>query len=292
MQIGNLIKDSALFPLAARTTVVGTYGSEVVDRVGFESAVHRLSSAASSAGTGVSLAVKLQSSGNVARGYDNSAGAADAGVELRKGSNDNYRLSIKFTQSGARQINKVFLKLKNTGTITAGKIVTVTIETDSTGNPSGTAVHADATANVLCNAIGSSYQWVEFAFVRPVDLADATVYHIVLTGDYTAHATNCIVLATSTVASGGNFNIYDSSWGTMSTTDKGVGYVEQYNFSDVTSQAFTAVTEAAGSFQSKKVDLRSSGRYLRHLATVTGTSASFQCSSSISLGGADFQPQS
>lgn len=289
-QLGEQIKVSELLPIATRTQTVGTYGSAVVDRKDFLSAVAVLSSNKSTAGSSVSLACKMQHSIDLARGYDNSTGAESTDVKLRDGTASNIKLSAKFTQSGARQIAKVFLRLKSLGTITAGKTVTVTIETDSTSDPSGTAVHADATASVLCSTIGTSYEWVEFELTRPVDLADATPYHVVLTGDYDVSSSNCVILATTTVASGGNFNYFDAAYTTMSTTEKVVGYIEEYNFADVSGWAFTAVSELADSFQSDDADLSALNAKIRMLATITGASASFVCGANVILGSAKELP--
>ena len=284
--LGERISTTELLPIAARTTTVGTYGSAVIDRVEKDSSRVILHSAASSAGTGVSLAVKMQESDAAGAGsFDNRSGT-EVAVELRKGSNDNIKLAAKVTQSGARQVKSVFLRLKNVGTIASGKTVTVTLETDSSGDPSGTAIHADATATVLCSSIDSSFDWVEFELTRPVDIADTTVFHIVLSGNYTESSSNYIAWATETVGSGGDFNIFDSAWGGVSSTTAAMGYIEEYNFSDISGAAFTAVDETAGSFQELDVELSERKRYLRALATVTGTSASFQCGAHIILGNA------
>lgn len=284
--LGESVKTQELFDVAARTQVVGTYGSKVIDAVACDSCVVILNSAKSSAGTGVSMAVKMQESDAVARGSKDDSGAtADNDVKLRSAADTAIKLSAKITQAGARQISKVFLKLKRLGTIAAGKVVTVTLETDSVGNPSGTAIHADATASVLCSAIGTAYEWVEFAFTRPVDIADTTVFHIVLTGDYDVSTSLCIILATDTVTSGGDYNIYTTTWGTLSATTKVVGYVEQYNFSDVSGDTFTAVTETAASHQAKEWELLATKRNLRLLATITGASASFVCGASMVIRG-------
>jgi hypothetical protein len=284
--IGEETKTQELFDIASRTTVVGTYGSKVIERGTARSCIAILNSAKSAAGSTTSLAIKMQESDAVTRGVDSSSASADNDVKLRSAADTAIKLSKKFTQSGARQISKVFLKLKSLGSITAGKIVTARIETDSTGDPSGTLVHADATASVLCSAIATSYGWVEFAFSRPIDLANATVYHIVLIGDYDVSSSNCIILATDTVASGGDYNIYTTTWGTMSTTQVVNCYAEQYNFSDISSYTFTAVDELAASHQAKEWSLLTQKQYLRAKATVTGTSADFTCGASIVIDGA------
>lgn len=283
--VGEEIAVKELFHNQARTQAVGAYGSKVVNHRSFASSVFVLQSAKSSAGTGVSLAVKMQESDDAIRGSkDDSAGAVDNDVKLRSAANTAIKLAAKVTQTGARQIKSVSLRLKRLGTIAAGKVATITLETDSTGNPSGTAVHEDAVANVLCTAIGTEYQWVEFAFPRAVDVADTTVFHIVLSGDYTESADNCIVLAVSDVASGGDYNIYDTTWGTLDDTKKVVGFDLEFNFSDMSGAAFSNVDETADSFQTKDLVLSDKKPNVRALATITGASASFVCSACAILG--------
>lgn len=291
--LGEKTKTSELLDVAARVTTVGTYGSAVVDRLGFDSSLCVQHSAASSAGSSVTLNTKMQESDAVARGSkDDADGAADNNYQLRDASTSNIKFSAKVTQSGARQIKSVFLKLKKEGTITSGKIVTCRLETDSTGDPSGTLVHADATKDVETDDIAAAYGFIEFELTRPVDIADTTVFHIVLTGDYTESTSNCITLAVSDVASGGDFNFFDAAWDTMSTVLKSVGYIEQYTFSDISGAAFAAVSETAGAFEKLDVELVGKKRYVRALATVAGTSASFQCGASVVLGNAADKPVS
>lgn len=292
--LGERTKSSELFDIAARVTTVGTYGSAVIDRIGFDSALSILNSAASTAGSSVSLAVKMQDSDVTGRGFDNSTGAADVDNDLRDGTASNIELGLQFTQSGARQIKSVWLNLKKKGTITSGKVVTVQVHGDTGGEkPDDTLVHADAAATVETDDIAATYGLVEFALTRPVDLADATAYWIVLEGDYDVSSTNCISLATTTVASGGNFNWHDADWdATMVTTKKGVAYTEEYNFGDITNATFTAVDELATSHQKIDVELPAEKRYIRALATVTGASASFQCGASLVLGRANKMPVS
>lgn len=288
--LGESISTTELLPVAARVTTVGTYGSAVIDKVGFESSRFLLHSAKSSAGTGTSLAVKVQESDAVVTGSLNNKSGTEAAVELRKGANDNIKLAAKVTQSGAAQVKSVFLRLKKVGTITSGKTVTVTLETNNAGDPSGTAVHADATATVETDNISSSWGFIEFTLTRPVHIADTTVFHVVLSGNYTESSSNYVAWATEVVASGGDFNIFDLAWGGVSATVAAMGYDSQYSFSDVSGGAFTAVDETADSFQELDIELKALKPKLRVVATVTGSSASFQSGACVILGNSKEQP--
>lgn len=289
--LGEKTKTQELLDIAARVTTVGDYGSKVIDRRGFDSSICILNSAKSSAGSSTTLDVKMQDSAPVARGTkDDATGAADNDYQLRDASTSNIKFSAIITQSGARQIESVSLKLKKEGTITSGKIVTVRLETDSTGDPSGTLVHADATIDVETDDIAAAYAFVKFTFPRAVDIADTTVYHIVLTGDYTESTSNCITLAVSDVASGGDFNFFDAAWDTQSTVLKVVGYVEEYNFSDISGAAFATVDELTAAFEKIDVELVGKNQFVRALATVAVSSASYQCGASIVLGNPSLKP--
>ncbi len=224
-------------------------------------------SAMTSAGTTPTLALKLQQSAAAVQGAEYATvGTND--IVLRNNTNDNIKLSAKWTQSGARQIKTASLVLKNNGTITAGKILTLTLETDTAGDPSGTALGTAGT--VLCSAVGTSYSYITFTFAKPVDVADATVYHLVLAGDYTVSSSNNITWRTATVASGGNANVYDSAYAAVTTNSREF-YLRQYNFADVTGGGFTTVTTTS-STQTRQLDVDGLGEVLRAHATVTGSS--------------------
>lgn len=222
------------------------------------------------AGTNPTLTTKLQHSEPLSQGTAyTTVGTND--IPLRYNTNDNIKLSASFTQSGARQIKTVALKLKKVGTITTGKVVFVTIETNNAGDPSGTAL--GTSANVQTDDISSSaYAWVTFTFAKPVDVSDATVYHVVLAGDFTVSTSNHIVWRTATVASGGNANVYDSGWAAVSTNSREF-FAYEYNFSDVTSGGFTQVTTAlTGSLQFKEFDVNALKPIVRPYHTIGGTS--------------------
>lgn len=224
-------------------------------------------SAMTSAGSSPTLDLKLQQSPALAAGGEYATvGAND--IVLRNGSNDNIKLAAKWTQSGARQIKTASLMLKNNGTITAGKLLTLTINTNSTADPSSTVLGTADT--VLCSAVGTSYAYVTFTFAKPVDVADATVYWLVLAGDYTESSSNNITWRTATVGSGGNANVFDSAWSAVTTNSREF-YLREYNFTDVTGGGFTQVTTAT-STQTRQLNLDNLSPIVRAHATVTGSS--------------------
>jgi hypothetical protein len=218
-------------------------------------------------GSGITSDIKLQISPDLALGSSYvTEGATDKALNLS--TSGKTKIGVQFTQSGVRQIKTIALRLKRVGAITAGKILTLTLNANSTGDP-GTVLGTAAT--VLCSSIGTSYEWVTFTFATPVDLADSTVYHIVLTSDYDASDTLYIAWNALTVASGGNCEDYaPSSWADVATLNL-MFYAMQYNFADITGGAFTQVVNAA-SLQSKVININA-GRFIRAKNTVAGGSA-------------------
>ncbi len=194
----------------------------------------------SDAGTSPTLDVKLQHSNPASNGAAfTTAGASDN--ILKAGASTTVKLGAKFTQSGARSISGGSVVLNKIGTITAGKLVTVELFADSSGSPTGSAL--GSTTIDIDSLITTSYDRVPFSFATPVELADATVYHLVLTADYTASASNAVQWRNATVASGGNFETHnDTTWAAVTGTKSFEFILEQYTFTDVTSGAFTQVT--------------------------------------------------
>jgi hypothetical protein len=78
-------------------------------------------------------------------------------------------------------IHKVDIYLKKTGS-PSGQL-TLNLETDSSGKPSGTVL--DTSDNVAVSSVGASFALVTFNFATPVRLEAFTQYHLVLEGDST-----------------------------------------------------------------------------------------------------------
>ena len=226
--------------------------------------------AAEAQGSEITLNVKFQASDPAALGgsYNeyNETGATDKA--LNKVTSGKTKIAVQFTQSGARSIKRVALRLKKTDTIASDKLLTLTIETDSSGAPSGTAL---GTATILANSVGAKYDWYDFVFTAPVDVANSTVYHLVLTSNYTASDTNYISWQGLTVASGGNAEDYTSSWTDITTLNL-LYRIFQYNFADIPGAAFTEVGNAAA-FEAIHFPVADAKRIVRAVATVAGGTA-------------------
>ena len=225
--------------------------------------------AAEAQGSGITLNVKFQASDPAALGGNyneyNETGATDKA--LNKVTSGKTKIAVQFTQSGARSIKRVALRLKKTDTIASDKLLTLTIETDSSGAPSGTAL---GTATILANSVGAKYDWYDFVFTAPVDVANSTVYHLVLTSNYTASDTNYISWQGLTVASEGNAEDF-TPWTDITTLNL-LYRIFQYNFADIPGAAFTEVGNAAA-FEAIHFPVADAKRIVRAVATVAGGTA-------------------
>lgn len=251
-----------VLPLAVRGATYGGPDFDMSHYLGPAKAIL----AAEAQGSDVTLNVKFQASDPAALGGSyNETGDTDKA--LNKETSGKTKIAVQFTQSGARSIKRVALRLKKTGTIASDKLLTLTIETDSSGAPSGTAL---GTATILANSVGATYDWYDFVFTAPVDVANSTVYHLVLTSNYTASDTNYISWQGLTVASGGNAEDY-TSWTDITTLNL-LYRIFQYNFADIPGAAFTEVGNAAA-FEAIHFPVADAKRIVRAVATVAGGTA-------------------
>lgn len=257
---------SHLSILSAAVRAATTFGADV-DVVNLMGRAHAILDAEAQ-GSGITLSVKLQSCQGLLRGYSFDS-VGDQDIPLRNNAADNVKLSVAYTQSGARQVKRIGLMLKQKGAIAAGKNIWLTIEADNAGAPSGTPL---ATSSLVeAASVGAAYASVPFTFATPLNLEDSTLYHVVLQGDYTAGATNQIQWRAATVASDGNAEVYDTSWADVVTNSFEI-YIDQYTFVDVPGAAFADVGNAV-SLQELILPVDTVGEVVRGVATVAGGSA-------------------
>lgn len=224
----------------------------------------------SSNGTSPTAAVKLQHSDPATTG----ALYATVGTtvnKLRAGASTTVKLGAKFTQSGAASVKTVALDLKYVGTITAGKVVTLDIHTDNAGVPSATSLGTSASIDINTTVPTAAYGYVTFTFATPVDLSDATVYHMVLSGDYTASTSNYVSWLSNTVASAGNQSTNDATTWSAVATESFAFYAMQYSFADITGGDFTGMTTTS-SVQSRQLNTDYLKAFVRTYVTIGGTS--------------------
>ncbi|MDQ7027564.1 MAG: choice-of-anchor R domain-containing protein, partial [Anaerolineae bacterium] len=103
-------------------------------------------------------------------------------------SNDSLAQGVQV--SSVTNVKSVKLWLRKSGT-PAGNL-TVKIETDSSGSPSGTVVTNGTSATVAASSLATSYGWIEFTFSTPPSLSASTQYHLVLETTDTQSNTNYV----------------------------------------------------------------------------------------------------
>lgn len=211
--------------------------------------------------------------------------AGDTWVTLRYDTNDQVKLAHKFTTaaSGAAStctIFKVKFYMKQVGTVAASKYLWATLEGDSSG-PDGSAVQTSY--KIAANSISATGEYVEFEFREPVALTAATVYYVVLQGDWTLSTSNHLAIYVDTVASGGTLYVYDSAWANTTTQSPNTtcSAIGTWTSATVTtkggtSSAFTAITATiedvkATAHQTRYLDAMAYGRYARVVMTKSGT---------------------
>lgn len=104
------------------------------------------------------------------------------------------QISQGFKCNTSSTVTKVRLWIKKVGTPAGTDTVTLVIQTNSSGIPSGTAVtNGTSTAVDISDTITTSYAWVTFTFATNPSLTAGTQYHLVLQGAFTISTSNYIV---------------------------------------------------------------------------------------------------
>ncbi|KKN09679.1 hypothetical protein LCGC14_1044100, partial [marine sediment metagenome] len=136
----------------------------------------------------------------------------------------NTRISQGFKCKTSGTVTKVRLWLKKVETPAATDTVTLEIQSDSSGVPSGTEVtNGVATAIDISDVITSSYAWVTFTFSTNPTLVAGTQYHLMLEGAFTISTTNYIhwgVDNYDVIYPDGTMSVYDgTTWMTDTLYD-------------------------------------------------------------------------
>ena len=140
---------------------------------------------------------------------------------LYTGATTRVKLSQAFQCDEDSWINSVRLFLRKIGTISTALTITLTIETNTSGLPSGTQV-AKASTTLTTDSVPGAIRLIDFAFTDFVFLAKNTTYHIIISISGSADATNYI------------------AWGRDDSSDYGDGNAGQYN-----GTSWSAITDAA-----------------------------------------------
>ena len=128
-------------------------------------------------------------------------------------------ISQGFKCNTSSTVTKVKLWLKKVATPAGTDTVTLTIQTDSSGVPSGTGVtNGTATAVDISDTLTTSYAWVTFTFATNPSLTAGIQYHLVLSGAFTISETNYVVWGADNydmVYADGSMSVYDATTWTV-----------------------------------------------------------------------------
>jgi hypothetical protein len=128
------------------------------------------------------------------------------------------KLAQSFEVTGTTSLASVDLYLKKIGSPTG--TMTLRVETDSAGSPSGTLADANLTATLAESSLSTSYADATFTFGTPASISGSTTYWLVLSTDRTASATNYVVwgadTSTPSYADGEMLGEDTSVWGALS----------------------------------------------------------------------------
>lgn len=101
------------------------------------------------------------------------------------------KLSQSFQVTGDQSIGVIKLYLKKVGAPTG--TLTLRVETDTTGSPSGTLADVNATVTLAEDTLATSYGWIIFTYATAYTLTGSTTYHAVLSTDRATDASNYVL---------------------------------------------------------------------------------------------------
>jgi len=115
-----------------------------------------------------------------------------AEVEMMEAStyDSNDKLAQSFEISSGNTVETIKLWLKKVGSPTGN--LTLTIETDSGGDPSGTPVTNGTSHTVAASTLSTAYGWIEFTFATNPTLSGTTTYWLVLSTSDSADEFNYV----------------------------------------------------------------------------------------------------
>ncbi len=128
-------------------------------------------------------------------------------------------LAQSFVATITAQVTTVSVKLTQNGTLGSNDLITLSLQGDSSGNPSGTDL---ASSEVLVRTMGSTARLVTFTLGSAVSLTQGTTYWIRLSPSYGTSAANHVKWSAQDGSDSG-FSTYDDGVLKQSTTGGGWG---------------------------------------------------------------------
>ena len=141
---------------------------------------------------------------------------SDFGWDINSTGRTSLAEGFKSEHGKNRNCASVSIAIQRVGTIPSTTKVTIEIQTDSSGAPSGTAIANGVSNQINGDDITSNWQWTTFTFgsTLPI-LVPATTYWIVLKTSAALTGSAKINWGTDTTSpdfTDGNFSVFDSSW--------------------------------------------------------------------------------
>jgi hypothetical protein len=130
------------------------------------------------------------------------------------------KLSQSYQVTGSQTVASVKLWMRKWGTPTG--TMTLRVETNNAGDPSGNLADANATVDLAESGLTTTYGWITFTFATAFSISGSTTYHIVLSTDRAASNTNYLTLgadASSPSYASGDMRSYASSTWSAETKD-------------------------------------------------------------------------
>jgi hypothetical protein len=259
--------------------IAATGGSRAIPGLaGYRAAQGSIGAMAVAGGGGAdTLDVKLQESDppvylDQINYYD---GTDDGSEKLRDGAGSNLMFAIPFTPSANITIYSADLWLSRLGTIAAGESVYVAVQGDAAGDPDGTDINGAQqfghSRRILGSSIPTSISQQRFFFEDGIDLTAATPYWLLLEGDITLSAANCVQCHYDTATSGCKY--FDAAWAVM--TNQNLWFrLQGLSFTDIVGATFAQITEgwlnAIDVAERIEVDLMNVKDAVRAYYTVSG----------------------
>ncbi len=169
-------------------------------------------------------------------GADQTFGGDSSNDNVRVGAADRVKLAQGFQITTAGPLPFIDLQINKTNSPVGN--LWATIESDSAGNPSGTALATSDKFDV--SLVPTTRGWIRFVFRTSPTLSASTQYHIVLQGDWTMNGTNVVAWrGDNTGYANGSGKKYDgTNWAAAGVSD--------FAFKTYITQNDTAVTMPSG----------------------------------------------
>lgn len=175
------------------------------------------------------------------------------------------KLAQSFEVEGTQTIASVDLWLKKVGNPTG--TMTLRIETDNSGDPSGTLADANLTATLVESSLGTSYANAMFTFSTPTSISGSTTYWAVLSTDRAVSDANYVVWgadgSTPSYADGEMKSEISSTWSAESKDAifavLGEGEQTLLQASTITA-TYTTTSTSAVEISDMSIDVTSNGR--------------------------------